>query len=87
MSENEKTAKKKKKGLVWIIIGVLLTGSIIWAVIYFKAEEVPEHIEEQFNTDSSQDSTEIELVDSLFNDLDKDFEDDSEEADTTKILV
>lgn len=41
------------------------------------AEEVPEAITEQFNTDSATDSNEIELVDSLFDNIEFEFEDDS----------
>lgn len=62
---------------------------ILAAVVTFGScsDPVPENIIEQFNTDSSKDSNEMELVDSLFNSIEFDFEeDDTIEKDSTETI-
>jgi len=58
---------KSKAAIIFAISGVLLSAC---------AEDVPQEINEQFNTDSATDSNEIELVDSLFDNIEFDFEED-----------
>ncbi|MBT6030493.1 MAG: hypothetical protein HOH13_09310 [Crocinitomicaceae bacterium] len=59
-----------------IKLKTVITFTILMILFAACAEDVPEAINEQFNTDSATDLNEIELVDSLFDNIEFDFEED-----------
>jgi uncharacterized membrane protein YhiD involved in acid resistance len=75
--------------IIGIVIGsIVLLIAIASVIMILSTPNVPDEIMDQFNTDSSQDLSEIELVDSLFEDIMEDPEFDfSEEVDDTVISV
>lgn len=66
------------KKIVYILVVV---AAIVFAVFYFKADPAPEHIEEQFNTDSSQDGdTTVQDAFDELNGMDFDFDEEVEDS-------
>lgn len=65
------------RGKKFLIVLAVLGAGVVWAIFYFRAEDVPEKNQKTFETDSSKDSTESHMVDSLLSDpeFDFDFED------------
>ena len=69
------------RGRKFLVVLGILTALVVGAIFYFKADPVPEKNQKTYETDSSKDSTENQMVDSLIDQLsnDPEFDFDFEE--------